>query len=139
MTAAGLVLLIACLDVADLLLARAAAARQREIARGPLVGSGQGTPHTPVTHGERTWWPRQGGLFGIGVAFLASKVLIRMVGSGPDTIGVHFQLNFEVLAFTTAVSVLTVLLFGPAPAYGATRISVAPTVKEAGRARFWAH
>src|SRR5262249_34241906 len=56
-----------------------------------------------------------------------------MVGPGADSIGVHFQLNFEVLAFTMAVSLLTGLLFGLAPAYAATRINVTPMLKESGR------
>ncbi len=131
MTVVGLVLLIACLNVANLLVARAAA-RQREIAVRLSVGAGRRRLIRQLLT-ESTLVAAMGGLFGVGVAFWASKALIRMVGSGTDSIGVHFQLNFEVLAFTMAVSLLTGLLFGLAPAYSATRINVTPMLKDAGR------
>src|SRR5262249_33926312 len=66
-------------------------------------------------------------------------VLVSIVGSGADPIGLHFQLNAEVLAFTAAVSLATGLLFGLAPAYSATRITLTPTLKQSGRCGNWSN
>src|SRR5215831_775944 len=131
MTVVGLVLLIACLNVANLLLARAAA-RQREIAVRLSVGAGRGRLIRQLLT-ESAVVAAAGGLLGAGVAYWASSVLVRMATSSPDPVGVHFQLNAEVLAFTVAVSILTGLIFGLAPAYSATRMNLTPTLKRIGR------
>ena len=125
-----LVLLIACANVANLLLTRATA-RQKEIAvRVALGARWQRLVRQLLT--ETTLLGLMGGVAGIVVAALALQA-IRVIHPGNiprlDAIG----LDGPVLAFTFAVSILTGVLFGLAPALRAARVDLNSTLKAGGR------
>jgi len=74
-----------------------------------------------------------GGAVGVLIAFAGARVLIAMLAGVGQTISIPFETDFRTLGFTVAISVLTGVLFGLAPALRATRISLAETMKEASR------
>src|SRR5262245_12789627 len=125
-----LVLLIACANVANLLLTRAAA-RQKEIAVRVALGAGwQRLVRQLLT--ETALLGLMGGIAGLLVAALALGA-VRAINPGNiprlDAIG----LDGRVLAFTFAVSILTGILFGLAPALRAARVDLNSTLKAGGR------
>ncbi|MEP6494281.1 MAG: ABC transporter permease [bacterium] len=125
-----LVLLIACANVANLLLTRATA-RQKEIAVRVALGAGwQRVVRQLLT--ETALLGFMGGVAGLLVAVLALGA-IRAINPGNiprlDAIG----LDGRVLAFTFAVSLLTGILFGLAPALRAARVDLNSTLKAGGR------
>jgi predicted permease len=116
-----LVLLIACANVANLLLARGAA-REREISVRVAVGAGGGRIVRQLLT-ESALLSVAGAALGIWLAFVASRFLVDMfvVSTGPVDLDVAPSLN--VLGFTAAVAVATTLLFGVAPALRAARVA----------------
>jgi predicted permease len=128
----GLVLLIACANVANLLLARAAS-RQREIAVRLALGGGRARLIRQLLV-ESVLLAVVGGAVGVFLAYWASGVLVRLMSSGREPITLHVAPNLGVLGFTAAVSVLTGILFGLAPALRGTRLDLTPALKE-GAAR----
>lgn len=131
MTVVGLVLLIACLNVANLLLARATA-RRREIGVRLSLGAGRVRLIRQLLT-ESLVLAIAGGAVGMLIAFAGSRLLITMLAGVGQEITIPFETDFRTLGFTLAVSVLTGVLFGLAPAFRATRISLAETMKEASR------
>ena len=131
MTVVGLVLLIACLNVANLLLARATA-RRREIGVRLSLGAGRVRLIRQLLT-ESLVLATLGGVLGTLIAFFGTKVLLALVSSGEDQVMVPFQTDFRTLGFTAAMSLITGLLFGLAPALRATRITLAETLKDASR------
>jgi predicted permease len=128
MAVVALVLLIACANVANLLLARASS-RQKEISVRLAVGASRSRLVRQLLT-ESALLALIGGAAGLLVAFWGSRVLLRLAAGGSDPIPLDVHPNVVVLAFTAGVSILTGIVFGLAPALRATRIDVAPALKE---------
>ena len=116
MAVVGLLLLIACVNVAGLLLARAAG-RQREMAVRVSLGA---TPSRLLRQGitESVMLSLFGSLLGILLAHFGSDTLVRIIANGRDfePIQLHTTLDTRVLLFTAGVAFTTALIFGLAPA-----------------------
>jgi|CXWL01.1.fsa_nt_gi putative ABC transport system permease protein len=125
-----LVLLIACANVANLLLSRAAD-RQKEMALRMAVGGGRGRLIRQLLT-ESVLLSSLGGLVGVGLGFAGVKGLVASLPTNvprADEIGV----DGWVLAFTAVAAVLTGLVFGMAPAWKISSTDVNETLKENGR------
>jgi predicted permease len=131
MAISGMVLLIACANVANLLLARAAA-RQKEIGIRIALGAQRARVIKQFLT-ESILLSVTGGCAGVLVAFQGVRVLLRMAQRGNTPIALDVTPDWRVLAFTIAVSLLTGIAFGLAPAWRSLRVNVGNTLKEAGR------
>ncbi|HKR31660.1 MAG TPA: ABC transporter permease [Terriglobales bacterium] len=125
------VLLIACANVANLLLIRATA-RQRELATRAALGAGRGHIIRQLLT-ESLAISLLGGFFGLILGFVGVRLLLAVSPGGiprigPDGSAVSLDLN--VLLFTFGVSVLTGILFGLFPSISTSRINLANALKE---------
>ena len=140
----ALVLLIACANLANFLLARATT-RQREIATRLALGSSRARI---VRQGliETLLLSLAGGLLGLGIAFAATHALIAFVSQGGAHVAMNSVPDLTVLLFTLGVSLGTAVLFGLGPAFAAARTGAASNLSAASRtalssggklSRFW--
>ncbi len=130
MAMAALVLLIACANVANLLMARAAA-RQKEIAVRLALGAGRIQLIRQLLV-ESTLLALAGGVAGLLLASWTLELLRNMLGAFPGAASVNWQLDARSLAFLFAVALVCGVLFGLLPALQATRPDLAPSLKDAG-------
>jgi len=140
----ALVLLIACANLANFLLARAAT-RKREIATRLALGSSRARIARQNLI-ETLMLSLTGGMLGFGVAFAATRILIGIVSQGNGYIAMDPTPDAKVMLFTLALSLLTGILFGLAPAIAAARTGAASNLSAGSRtaqssggksARFW--
>ena len=130
MAMVGLVLLIACANLASLLVARGEA-RQREIAVRLAMGAGRLRLFKQFLT-ESLLIALAGGLAGLLVAWWCLGGLIHALTVSAGAQGLHTQLDPRVLLFSLALSLFTGLLFGLAPAMRSTRADLHATLKEQG-------
>src|SRR5580698_563557 len=122
MVIVGLVLLIACANIANLLLARSTA-RARELAVRQALGASRSRIIRQLFT-ESLLLALAGGALGIAFAAAANRMLLGMISRGSDAVPLDVSLNLRLLAFTFAVTVCTALLFGTLPALRATRLQL---------------
>ncbi|MGH9767651.1 MAG: ABC transporter permease, partial [Blastocatellia bacterium] len=128
MAVVGLVLLIACANVANLLLARGAA-RRKEFAVRLALGAGRFRLIRQLG-AESLLLAAVGGALGVIVAWWGSQALVWMASTGAQLLPLDVTPNARILGFTLLVSLLSAVIFGTAPALSATRVELNPALKD---------
>jgi putative ABC transport system permease protein len=133
MTVVGLLLLLACINMASMLLARAAG-RQRELAVRVGLGASRGRLVRQMLT-ESVLLSGAGTLVGILVAYFGTGVLVRIMASSRafEHVEIQVQPDLTLLLFTVVIALLTGLLFGLAPAWYAFRAAPASALRQTGR------
>jgi predicted permease len=130
MAVVGLVLLLACSNIASLLFARSMA-RQREVALRLALGAGRGRVLRGVLT-ESLLLSVLGGALGVVLAYAGCRTLPVLLANPWETSQFRMPLDWMVLAFTASVTLLSGLLFGTVPAWIATRSDAGSCLKAAG-------
>jgi len=133
MVVVALLLLLACSNVASLLLARASA-RQREMAVRVAVGASLGRLTRQMLT-ESLTLASVGALVGSVIAYFGTGLLVRILASGPvaENLKIEVQPDLNLLLFTAFVTALAAVLFGLAPAWYAFRNASATSLRHAGK------
>jgi predicted permease len=131
MAVVGLILLIACANIANMLLARATA-RKREIAVRLALGAGRLRLIRQLLT-ESMLIAFIGGALGLLFASWGSRFLLSLVLDERKPVSLSLSLDLRVLGFTAAASLLAGILFGLAPAWAATRVDLTPALKDSAR------
>ncbi len=127
----GLVLLIACANLANLLLARASV-REREIAVRQAIGASRSRLVLQLLS-ESMLLAVLGAALGAGLAALLSRALVAFLTTEQNHMFVGLAMDWRVLGFTAAMAILTCVLFGLVPALRATRVAPASVIRSSGR------
>jgi putative ABC transport system permease protein len=130
--AVGFVLLIACVNVANLLLARGMA-RQKELAVRGALGAGRKTIFAQLLT-ESLILALAGGVLGVGVGYAMLQGLVAAMPRDTLPSEADLRLNIPILLFTLMATTIAGLLAGSAPAWFASRVDPAEILKEGGRA-----
>ena len=129
---AGLVLLLACLNLANLLLARSTT-RRRELSTRMALGANRGSIVRQMLT-ESLLLSGFGGTAGLLLGYLGRNVVPRLLTSTSQLDSAQVQFDWRVLVFTLGISLATGILFGLAPAWQATRIADHAGLRESGGA-----
>jgi predicted permease len=129
--AVAFVLLIACANVANLLLAKSMS-RQKEMALRSALGAKSATIFTQLLT-ESLLLAGAGGALGIGVGYAILQGLVSVMPPNTLPSEADLSLNFPILVFTLAATTLAGVLFGCAPAWYASRVDPNEALKEGGR------
>jgi len=127
----GLVLLIACANLANLMLARASA-RERQITIRRALGATRWRMVRELLS-ESLLLAAAGSICGLFLAFAISRMLVAFISTQQNPIFLDLGIDWRVLAFTTALAVLTTISFGLAPALRATRAEPATLLQSGSR------
>ena len=128
MAVVGLVLMVACANVANLLLARASA-RRREIAVRMSIGAARWRLIRQLWM-ESALLGIAGVILGTWFAWWGMHLLLMMVSGSGEPVPLQVSPDLTVLGFTAFIGVLTVTLFGTVPSFYATRLELTPALKE---------
>jgi putative ABC transport system permease protein len=129
--AVGFILLIACVNVANLLLARGIA-RQKELAVRSALGATRKIIFEQLLT-ESLLLSLVGGLLGVGVGYAMLRAVLVIIPRGTLPPEPDIRLNFPILLFTLLATTLAGILFGSAPAWYASRVDPGESLKEGGR------
>lgn len=127
----GLVLLIACANLANLMLARASS-RERQITIRRALGATRWRMIRELLS-ESLLLAAGGAICGLFLAFAVSRLLVSFISTSDNQVFLDLGMDWRVLAFTTALAVLTTISFGLAPAIRATRAEPATLLQSGSR------